>query len=153
MTILSSTPSCTRPAAPVGFTITPMHGPFMDLSTASRDWNDPGASTMVKGRTMRLFGSKALTKVSPGKVDLVQLLAIYSEKGGPDWSGAVIVRSERLVGRVLQRRHDAKTCKIPSERRPDAGAVRIALSSGLSGRSARQQPQLKERPGRLVGVH
>jgi len=42
MTILSSTPSCTRPAAPVGFTITPMHGPFMDLSTASRDWNDPG---------------------------------------------------------------------------------------------------------------
>lgn len=107
----------------------------MDLSTALRDWNDPGASTMVKGRTMRLFDSKALGKVSPGKVDLVQPFATSLEKGGPDRSVAVIVRSECLVGRVLQGRHDAKTCKIPSERRPDAGAVRIALSSGLSGRS------------------
>ena len=55
------------PAAPAGFTITPMHGPFMDLSTASRDWNDPGASTPVKGRTMRLFDSKASAKASPAK--------------------------------------------------------------------------------------
>jgi len=42
-------------------------GPFMDLSTALRDWNDPGASTPVKGRTMRLFDSKASAKASLAK--------------------------------------------------------------------------------------
>jgi hypothetical protein len=84
------------PAAPAGFTITPTHRPFMDLSTASRDWNDPGASTPLKGRTMRLFDSKASAKASPGKVDLVQPFATSLEKGGPDRSVAVIVRSEWL---------------------------------------------------------
>jgi hypothetical protein len=67
------------PAAPAGFTITPTHRPFMDLSTASRDWNDPGASTPLKGRTMRLFDSKASAKASPGKVDLVQPFATSLE--------------------------------------------------------------------------
>jgi hypothetical protein len=46
-----------------------------------------------------------------GKVDLVQPFANHSEKGGPERSMAAIVRSERLVGRVLQGRHDAKTDK------------------------------------------
>jgi hypothetical protein len=35
--------------------------------------------------------------------------AIHSEKGGAEHSVAVIVRSERLVGRDLQGRYDAKT--------------------------------------------
>ena len=38
-------------------------------------------------------------------------IAIHSEKGGPARSVAVIVRSERLVGRVLQGRYDPKTNK------------------------------------------
>ena len=52
---------------------------------------------------------KASPKGYPGKVDLVPPFAIHSEKGGPARSVAVIVRSERLVGRTLQGRYDAKT--------------------------------------------
>jgi predicted metal-dependent enzyme (double-stranded beta helix superfamily) len=51
----------------------------------------------------------SVTDGHPGKVDLVQPFAIHSEKGGPQRSVAVIVRSERLVGKVLQGRYDAKT--------------------------------------------
>ncbi len=42
----------------------------------------------------------------PGKVDLVPPYAIHAEQGGPRRSVAVIVRSERLVGRALQGRYD-----------------------------------------------
>ncbi|HEY2989341.1 MAG TPA: hypothetical protein VGL11_16535 [Candidatus Binatia bacterium] len=42
----------------------------------------------------------------PGKVDLVPPYAIHSEKGSAGRSVAVIVRSERLVGRTLQGRYD-----------------------------------------------
>lgn len=52
---------------------------------------------------------ESLTEGFPGKVDLVPPYAIHSEKGGPERSVAVIVRSERLVGRTLQGRYDAKT--------------------------------------------
>lgn len=47
----------------------------------------------------------------PGKVDLVPPFAIHSEKGGPARSVAVIVRSERLVGRTLQGRYDPESGK------------------------------------------
>ena len=50
-----------------------------------------------------------LTEGYPGKVDLVPPYAIHSERGGPARSVAVIVRSERLVGRTLQGRYDAKS--------------------------------------------
>lgn len=46
---------------------------------------------------------------TPGTVDLVPPYAVHSEKGGPDRSVAVIVRSERLVGRVKQGRYDPET--------------------------------------------
>jgi predicted metal-dependent enzyme (double-stranded beta helix superfamily) len=45
----------------------------------------------------------------PGKVDLVPPFAIHSEKGGPGRSVAVIVRSERLVGRTPQGRYEPAT--------------------------------------------
>jgi predicted metal-dependent enzyme (double-stranded beta helix superfamily) len=45
----------------------------------------------------------------PGTVDLVPPYAIHSEKGGPTRSVAVIVRSERLVGRTLQGRYDPES--------------------------------------------
>ncbi|HET9149772.1 MAG TPA: hypothetical protein VFO61_04750 [Alphaproteobacteria bacterium] len=43
---------------------------------------------------------------TPGTVDLVPPYAVHSEKGGPARSVAVILRSERLVGRVKQGRFD-----------------------------------------------
>jgi predicted metal-dependent enzyme (double-stranded beta helix superfamily) len=56
-----------------------------------------------------LLELESLTEGYPGKVDLVPPFAIHSEKGGPTRSVGVIVRSERLVGRTLQGRYDAKT--------------------------------------------
>lgn len=46
------------------------------------------------------------TKGTPGKVDLVAPFAIHAEQGGAARSVAIIVRSERLVGRVLQHGYD-----------------------------------------------
>lgn len=46
---------------------------------------------------------------TPGTVDLVPPYAVHSEKGGPARSVAVILRSERLVGRVKQGRYDPET--------------------------------------------
>jgi len=51
----------------------------------------------------------SITEGGPGTVDLVPPFDIHSEKGGPGRSVAIIVRSERLVGRVLQGRFDPKT--------------------------------------------
>ena len=48
----------------------------------------------------------SVTEGGPGTVDLVPPFDIHSEKGGVARSVAVIVRSERLVGRVLQGRFD-----------------------------------------------
>lgn len=56
-----------------------------------------------------LIELESLTEGCPGKVDLVPPFAIHSEKGGPTRSVAVIVRSERLVGKTLQGRYDPKT--------------------------------------------
>jgi predicted metal-dependent enzyme (double-stranded beta helix superfamily) len=46
---------------------------------------------------------------TPGVVDLVPPYAVHSEKGGPSRSVAIIIRSERLVGRVKQGRYDPDT--------------------------------------------
>jgi predicted metal-dependent enzyme (double-stranded beta helix superfamily) len=56
-----------------------------------------------------LIQLESISEGKPGKVDLVPPFAIHSEKGGAERSVAVIVRSERLVGRTLQGRYDAKT--------------------------------------------
>lgn len=56
-----------------------------------------------------LIELESLSDGYPGKVDLVPPFAIHSEKGGPTRSVAVIVRSERLVGRTLQGRYNGKT--------------------------------------------
>jgi hypothetical protein len=108
----------------------------MDL--VSRDWERSRRLDAGRRPDYAIVRLESISEGKSGKVDVVQPFAIDSEKGGLHRSVAVFVRSERLVGRVLQCRHDAKTCNVPSERRPDAGAVRITLSSGLSGRSTRQ---------------
>lgn len=43
---------------------------------------------------------------SPGVVDIVPPFAVHAERGGPQRSAALILRSERLVGRTLQRHFD-----------------------------------------------
>jgi predicted metal-dependent enzyme (double-stranded beta helix superfamily) len=65
-----------------------------------------------------LIELESLTRGYPGKVDLVAPYAIHSEKGGPTRSVAVIVRSERLVGRTLQGRYDAQTDKYTQSEGP-----------------------------------
>jgi predicted metal-dependent enzyme (double-stranded beta helix superfamily) len=65
-----------------------------------------------------LIELESLIEGHPGKVDLVPPFAIHSEKGGPTRSVAVIVRSERLVGRTLQGRYDAKTDKYNQSEGP-----------------------------------
>jgi len=49
------------------------------------------------------------TKGERGKVDLVPPYAIHAERGGPVRSVAMILRTERLVGRTLQHGYDPKT--------------------------------------------
>ena len=67
----------------------------------------------------------SISEDNPGKVDLVQPHAIHSEKGGPARSVAVIVRSERLVGKVLQGRYDAKTDKYHESEGPTQVAFAV----------------------------
>lgn len=65
-----------------------------------------------------LIELESLTEGYPGKVDLVPPFAIHSEKGGPARSVAMIVRSERLVGKTLQGRYDAKTDQYDQSQGP-----------------------------------
>jgi predicted metal-dependent enzyme (double-stranded beta helix superfamily) len=67
----------------------------------------------------------SVSEGNAGKVDLVQPYAIHSEKGGPARSVAVIVRSERLVGKVLQGRYDAKTDKYHESEGPTQVAFAV----------------------------
>jgi len=67
----------------------------------------------------------SISEGNAGKVDLVQPYAIHSEKGGPARSVAVIVRSERLVGKVLQGRYDAKTDKYHESEGPTQVAFEV----------------------------
>lgn len=50
----------------------------------------------------------SVTDGTPGKVDLVPPYDIHAEQGGPTRSVAVILRSERVVGKALQGRYDPK---------------------------------------------
>ena len=73
-----------------------------------------------------LIQVESISEGNPGKVDLVQPFAIHSEKASPERSVAVIVRSERLVGRVLQGRCDAKTDKYYQSEGPTRVPFEVA---------------------------
>ncbi len=73
-----------------------------------------------------LLELESLTEGYPGKVDLVPPFAIHSEKGGPTRSVGVIVRSERLVGRTLQGRYDAKTDRFDQGEGPTQVPFEVA---------------------------
>ena len=49
---------------------------------------------------------ESVTEGRPGKVDLVPPFDIHAEQGGPTRSVAVILRSERVAGKVLQGSYD-----------------------------------------------
>lgn len=72
-----------------------------------------------------LIQLESISEGNAGKVDLVPPFAIHSEKGGPVRSVAVIVRSERLVGKVLQGRYDGKTDKYHESERPTQVAFEV----------------------------
>lgn len=61
------------------------------------DGSRPGYAEVVKVST---------TTGRPGVVDLVAPYAIHAEQGSDRRSAAVIIRSQRLVGRVLQHNYD-----------------------------------------------
>lgn len=56
----------------------------------------------------------SVSESGPGTVDLVPPFGIHREKGGGGRSVAVILRSERLVGRMLQGRYNPET-KVRTE--------------------------------------
>jgi predicted metal-dependent enzyme (double-stranded beta helix superfamily) len=49
---------------------------------------------------------ESVTHGTPGKVDLVPPFDIHAEQGGPTRSVAIILRSERVAGKVLQGSYD-----------------------------------------------
>jgi len=55
---------------------------------------------------------ESVTEGKPGKVDLVPPFDIHAEQGGATRSVAVILRSERVAGRVLQGSYDKDTSSM-----------------------------------------
>jgi predicted metal-dependent enzyme (double-stranded beta helix superfamily) len=52
---------------------------------------------------------ESVTEGTPGKVDLVPPFDVHAEQGGPTRSVAVILRSERVAGKVLQGSYDRES--------------------------------------------
>ena len=68
------------------------------------------------------FAEIRMTSVTEGKrgsVDIVGPYEIHAEQGGPERSVAMILRSKRLVGRVLQNRYDRETGKVTQGSGPE----------------------------------
>ena len=61
---------------------------------------------------------ESVTEGVPGTVDLVPPHAAHAEQGGPERSVAVIFRSDRLVGKTLQRRYDPVTKRFTQGQGP-----------------------------------
>jgi hypothetical protein len=63
-----------------------------------------------------------------GTVDLVPPFAIHAEQGGQGRSAAVIIRSERLVGRVLQHNYDPATNSVVERSGPEQIPYQLAVA-------------------------
>lgn len=55
---------------------------------------------------------ESVTEGAPGKVDLVPPFDVHSEQGGPARSVAIILRSERVAGKVLQGSYDMQNSTV-----------------------------------------
>ena len=73
------------------------------------DASKPGYAEVVKVST---------TLGTPGTVDLVAPYDIHAEQGGAGRSCAVILRSQKLVGRVLQHNYDPSTNSVTEQSGP-----------------------------------
>jgi predicted metal-dependent enzyme (double-stranded beta helix superfamily) len=56
---------------------------------------------------------------TPGRVDLVPAFSIHAEQGGPSRSTALILRSERVAGRVLQNSYDPARNTVKEREGPE----------------------------------
>ena len=72
-----------------------------------------------------------VTQGKGGSVDLVAPFDIHAEQGGPTRSVAVIVRSERVAGKVLQGRY------VPDEKRTyqGEGPTQVPFGSCISSKA------------------
>jgi predicted metal-dependent enzyme (double-stranded beta helix superfamily) len=68
----------------------------------------------------------SVTTGTTGTVDLVPPFAIHAEQGGPGRSVALIVRSERLVGKVLQHGYDINARSVVQR----SGPVQVPFELG-----------------------
>ncbi len=64
---------------------------------------------------------------APGVVDLVPPWAIHAEQGSDRRSCAVIIRSERLVGKVLQHNYDPDAMTVVQRSGPEQIPYRLAV--------------------------
>jgi predicted metal-dependent enzyme (double-stranded beta helix superfamily) len=55
---------------------------------------------------------ESVTEGGPGKVDLVPPFDVHAEQGGPARSVAIILRSERVAGKVLQGSYDMQNSTV-----------------------------------------
>jgi predicted metal-dependent enzyme (double-stranded beta helix superfamily) len=83
------------------------------------DGSEPGFATIKLS---------SITEGRPGSVDIVPPFAIHAEQGGAERSVAVILRSERLVGRHLQNGYDLKTGAVTA--RPGPEQIPFDIASG-----------------------
>jgi predicted metal-dependent enzyme (double-stranded beta helix superfamily) len=70
------------------------------------DRTTPGFAELKKSST---------TDGHRGRVDLVPAYGIHAEQGGPVRSAALILRSERVAGRVLQNGYDLTATRCPTQ--------------------------------------
>ena len=68
----------------------------------------------------------SVTHGKPGSVDLVPPFNIHAEQGGPTRSVAVILRSEVLVGRILQHGYDPETNVVITRSGPQQIPFKVA---------------------------
>ncbi len=79
---------------------------------------------------------ESVTEGNAGKVDLVPPFDIHAEQGGPTRSVAVILRSERVAGKVLAGQLQHGRQPVPANRRTDQHSLRDQIGSELHRRDA-----------------
>ena len=92
---------------------------FLERFERRDDGSKPGFAIVEKVST---------TLGTPGTVDLVAPYHIHAEQGGTGRSVAVILRSQKLVGRVLQHNYDPKTNSVTEQSGPTQIPYELAVA-------------------------
>lgn len=80
------------------------------------DGQEPGRATIELA---------SVTQGRPGSVDIVPPFSIHAEQGGPSRSVAIILRSERLVGRHLQNGYDQASGTVIARSGPEQASFDV----------------------------